>query len=436
MFTNNEEGEKPKVLNFYDEEEECEGVVSRICNILGEGSIAILYRTNAQSRGYEQKLTKMRIKYQVVGALRFYEREEVKDMLAIFSLLINPHDQISFTRIVNKPPRGIGKVAVQKILEGGDNIIHSIESILTANLAKSSTKGGLITFMRAYNNAKKRLDEGVPLSEMATEAMKDFGLYEHYMSERDQNVRESRTQNLNALVGALSSYEPSINGLASFLETITLDNSAIPGEDNRINPDVNVVKLITMHNTKGLEFDTVFVTGLADDIIPGTRHDENIKDIEEERRIFYVALTRARRHLYLSWARVHKLWGQTQYNYPSRFFDDIPDELYDGSIASVRQVTHSSSTYTNKYSFSTRVRPQVAERAGEFPQPQTKPVVKVVKAENNEVFKVGDRVYSPDYGNGVIQAADEKNGRTIIRVAYDNGRKAIYNAKFCNLKKL
>ena len=287
IFTNNPAGPLPRLVNCYGEEDEALAVVGMIGRDLGAKDTAILFRTNAQSRPFEQALVQARIKYQVVGALRFYEREEVKDMLAVFALVMNPRDKVSFTRIVNKPARGIGKSALQKILSISDHTIDAMEdSLLSAGLTKGA-KGGVTAFLEAYRKVRGMLESASPLQDFATACMKDFGFLDLYSKEEDEAIRKSRLENLNALVTAMSSFAPSYEGLAAFMETVTLDNSSLPGEegDGRISTDPNVVKLITMHNTKGLEFDTVFVTGLEDDIIPGNRMDMSQADVEEERRI-------------------------------------------------------------------------------------------------------------------------------------------------------
>ena len=409
IFTNNPAGPLPRLVNCYGEEDEALAVVGMIGRDLGAKDTAILFRTNAQSRPFEQALVQARIKYQVVGALRFYEREEVKDMLAVFALVMNPRDKVSFTRIVNKPARGIGKSALQKILSISDHTIDAMEdSLLSAGLTKGA-KGGVTAFLEAYRKVKGMLESASPLQDFATACMKDFGFLDLYSKEEDEAIRKSRLENLNALVTAMSSFAPSYEGLAAFMETVTLDNSSLPGEegDGRISTDPNVVKLITMHNTKGLEFDTVFVTGLEDDIIPGNRMDMSQADVEEERRILYVALTRARSELYLTWAKARMLWGQRMYQSPSRFLTELPENLYQGSITTGRSVDSRQSSYSQRYAYG---RP-VASSASSFPQPPTRAVQ---RQRNTQTFSVGDRVSSPDYGVGEIVSAETKGGRTIV----------------------
>ncbi len=436
LFTNNEEGPRPKLLNCFNGNDEATRIANVILSNLGQMDTAILFRTNAQSRAFEQILVSFRIKYQLVGALRFYEREEVKDILALFSLLLNPRDQVAFSRVINKPARGIGKTSIQKILLQDEDTVSAMRSIVQTSLLTRGARSGVEDFLKNYDEAVRMLESDTALKEVAGYCITAFGFYEHYSSESDPAVRQSRLDNLNDLVTAVSEYPPSRAGLASFLESITLDSSSLPGaeETNRISSDRNVVKLITMHNTKGLEFDRVFVTGLEDDIIPGNRADATDRDIEEERRILYVALTRAKKELYLSWSMERMLWGQTVSQAPTRFFKDIPEDCYEGTLASTRTVSWSASSYTNRYSF----RARRAESALDVPCDvfDEPPVKKVERKRNDETFCLNDRVVSPDYGQGTIVSVDERGDKTIIRVSFDNGRKAIYNAAFCNLKKL
>ena len=439
LFTNNEEGSKPVVLTCYDAAGEARKAVEIISRDLGQMDTAVLFRTNAQSLAFELALTEEGIKYQTVGALKFFEREEVKDILALFRLFINPRDVISFSRVINKPVRGIGKASIQKIISVNPHVIDAMDEILKGGSLPAKAKTGVIQFMDAYSSAAKLLDGNENLVEFGKTVVKSFGIYDLYDSESDRNIREGKMQNIETLISQLSHYEASYAGLSSFLDSITLDSSSLPGEDNRISSDKNVIKLITMHNTKGLEFDRVFVTGLEDSIIPGNRSGQSDKDIEEERRIFYVAITRARKELYLSWATRRMLWGRYEDQEPSRFLRAVNEDLYTGSLETPKTVRTSPSSYVNRYSYTPRYSNMFRAASSEentssvFAEPRTKPVERV---KNDTVFSLDDRVHSPDYGDGTVVSCERKNEKTIIRVSYDNGRKAVYNTAFCNLKKI
>ena len=434
IFTNNGEGMRPRLINCYSEDDEALKIANIISRDLGSLDTAILFRTNAQSRSFETILATYRIQYQLVGALRFYEREEVKDMLAVFSVLLNPRDNVSFSRIVNKPARGIGAASVEKIISEGGDCIASCRSLLASGAFKAKAREGMSQFLTAYDEAHALLDRGGGLDEFAILCANSFGLLALYRNDPDPFVSKSRVENINSLVTAMGSFQPSWSGLADFLESITLDSSTLPGdgESNRISADKSVVKLITMHNTKGLEFDRVFVTGLEDDIIPGNRETMNESDEEEERRILYVAVTRARSELYLTWVKRRKLWGRVMYQYPTRFFKDF-EGCYEGTLAEGTSFSQPQTSYTNRYSYQPRSASPGAAGVSLFHEP---PAKKTERAENRTVFCVDDAVLSPDYGRGVIVSAENRGDKTIIRVAFENGRKAIYNTKFCNLEKL
>ena len=427
------------VLTCYDAAGEARKAVEIISRDQGQMDTAVLFRTNAQSLAFELALTEEGIKYQTVGALKFFEREEVKDILALFRLFINPRDVISFSRVINKPVRGIGKASIQKIISVNPHVIDAMDEILKGGSLPAKAKTGVIQFMDAYSNAAKLLDGNENLVEFGKTVVKSFGIYDLYDSESDRNIREGKMQNIETLISQLSHYEASYAGLSSFLDSITLDSSSLPGEDNRISSDKNVIKLITMHNTKGLEFDRVFVTGLEDSIIPGNRSGQSDKDIEEERRIFYVAITRARKELYLSWATRRMLWGRYEDQEPSRFLRAVNEDLYTGSLETPKTVRTSPSSYVNRYSYTPRYSNMFRAASSEentssvFAEPRTKPVERV---KNDTVFSLDDRVHSPDYGDGTVVSCERKNEKTIIRVSYDNGRKAVYNTAFCNLKKI
>ena len=439
LFTNNEEGSKPVVLTCYDAAGEARKAVEIISRDLGEMDTAVLFRTNAQSLAFELALAEEGIKYQTVGTLKFFEREEVKDILALFRLFVNPRDVISFSRVINKPVRGIGKASIQKIISVNPHVIDAMDEILKGGSLPAKAKTGVIQFMDAYSSASKLLDGNENLVEFGKTVVKGFGIYDLYDSESDRNIREGKMQNIETLISQLAHYEASYAGLSSFLDSITLDSSSLPGEDNRISSDKNVIKLITMHNTKGLEFDRVFVTGLEDSIIPGNRSGQSDKDIEEERRIFYVAITRAKKELYLSWATRRMLWGRYEDQEPSRFLRAVNEDLYTGTLEMPKIVRTSPSSYVNRYSYTPRYSNMFRAGGSEentssvFAEPRTKPVERV---KNDTVFSLDDRVHSPDYGDGTVVSCERKNEKTIIRVSYDNGRKAVYNTAFCNLKKI
>lgn len=428
IFTNNEQGELPEIISSLDANEEAFKVRLLLSRLPNYKSVAILYRTNAQSREFETELSRNRIPYQVVGALRFYEREEIKDSLALFSLILNPHDRISFLRIINKPARGIGKSAIEQILSYSDHLIDSLEFAIKDNKLSGKAKNGANAFLTMYKKGSELINKGCELKEFAVFMLDESGIKKMYEEEKDETIRRGRLENLSALISALNNLPPGRDGLISFLESITLDRTTLGERED----EENSVKLMTMHNTKGLEFDTVFVTGLEDGIMPSVREDSQEDDVEEERRLFYVAVTRARKNLFLTYSSKRMLWGSWNSQKPSRFLKEIPKEFYKGSI------TSANATFTNHFAFEPRKStysntPSWAKNIVSTPTKLKKSDVKVIKNVN---YEVGDRVISPDYGRGEVICKEIKNGKTVIRVKFANGNTALFNTLYANLTKL
>lgn len=408
-------GPKPQLLRNPDAR--AEGV--RIASIIGEigdyDNTAILYRTNAQSLIFEQILTERRIPFKLIGALRFYEREEIKDSLAFLYLLLNHRDEISFRRIVNKPARGLGEQKISRILSLSDDIKEGLR--LFVSTASGAAAAGASLFLSAWDAADKSLDMDGNLGEVLRKALDDTGLYGLYQSESDKAVRMTKLDNLGTLVSSLQEAGNGREDLASFLEKITLDATMIGDNDPA---DAKGVTLITMHNTKGLEFDRVFIAGLEDGIIPGRNGED--REAEEERRILYVAMTRARKYLYLSYADRRMLWGRTEMQRPSRFLREIPQDMIAADLrSSVSQRPYSSIVNTPSWASGISFE---------------KPKVQKVKPRNEYgTFSVGDDVTNPEFGRGkVIEIDDKGEGRRVITVRFGKSTAKFIEA-FAKLEK-
>ena len=374
-------GKTPRLVFVQDQDTEakfCANLVEKSVDAGGAYSDwAILYRTNAQSLGFETEFLRRRVPYRVVGSLKFYEREEIKDALALLSLMCNPRDEVAFRRVVNKPVRGIGGTTVERVLEhaagtGGD-LLAALNEAQTGMTAK--TRQGAQNFLAALNEARGFLegntppgDDGVAQAADAAEtaevaqvaetrgkkqgkpdkreagakgAKKEkaarsllqgaeglslcvaalaekSGIAGHHHA-NDDIKGESRLANLQELVNAASLYPASAEGLAEFLEHIELDRSIENAENN----ETDVVTLITLHNTKGLEFKKVIMTGIEQGVFP--RWDKRDAELEEERRLFYVGVTRAMDELYMTCAQIRRVWGQTQMMEPSVFLYEARD---------------------------------------------------------------------------------------------------------------
>ena len=441
-------GQKPIVMCSASGIMEAKRVTNIILSDRDYNNIAVLYRTNAQSQAFETEFLAAKIPYKVIGALKFYDREEVKDGLSFLRLLLNHKDEISFRRIINKPSRGLGDKKVDEIVSSSSDLMEGLEEFVNTTGGKAGEGAGV--FLTAWKKGEKALEDNQNLGDILYQAILDTGLLAYYNSEKDEAQRKSRIENLSQLVSALSGGEvendslledvedlgekDSKSALRAFLENITLDSTVLGSEDPR---DKEGVTLITMHNTKGLEFDKVFCVGLENELIPGRNGDEP-KNKEEERRIMYVAMTRARKKLYLSYATSRKLWGNTVYSSPSSFLREIPENMLIGDIDKLFKNSSSSfspgyspyggtyksnytsswkdkgSTYTNTPSWAANI---PGLKKGEV----TKTAVPEVKRERG--FKEGDRVKGPNHGEGSVTKVEKKDDdKIIVTVVFDTGK--------------
>lgn len=384
LWTTNGGGSKAVVVTLNTQTDEAEFCA----DLLEDGNLegtAILYRTNAQSLSFESCFLNRRIPYRIVGSLKFYEREEIKDSLALFSIILNPSDEMAFSRIINKPARGIGKKTLSVILDrfhGSDDDLVSAcsnaASILTGKAGASVKKFG-----EMLSRFRMELGKGHSI-EYYKMILTDSGLLEYY-KKTDDNTGTSKVKNLEELVNAASEYPPGEEGLLQFLEDMELDRSRLAGNEQ---PEVGVT-LITMHNTKGLEFDRVIITGMEEGLFP-SRPDESEDDLEEERRIFYVSITRAKKELYLTSCRQRKIWGRLSLQYPSRFLNELPkSEIQTGGAAG-----------------------------------------------SASFFPPGTWVYHSDYGTGQVWK-EWNNGRdTVVLVRFENGKTAQFLPEYTDLEKI
>ena len=315
LFTKNEAGEELSVIASYDESDEARHVAGKIALLASKGvrpsQIAILYRTNFQSRVLEESLLFAGIPYQVLG-VRFYERKEVKDVIAYLRLGMNPKSSLDLERVINVPARGIGKVTLEKIMSGK-------RSELPKAMQEKVNK-----FYELLSRIGKAAEHMKP-SQLIAFIIKESGI-EALLSDGDDEDTE-RLANVRELVTVAIRYDAleGREGIEQFLSDVALESD----QDN-LKHDRDNVRLMTVHAAKGLEFDYVFVTGMEQDLFPSRRASEAGKDVserEEERRLFYVALTRAAKKVFLSYASFRMIFGQRQVNVPSEFLSDIDDAL-------------------------------------------------------------------------------------------------------------
>lgn len=399
------EGKKPVLVFLPNQDEEAKFCASMILQAHEKGcpfnDWAILYRTNAQSLTFESEFLHQKIPYQIVGSLKFYEREEIKDMLAFLSLIANPRDEISFRRIINKPARGVGNVTQEKILSfalsqnGLYNLIESSKT-LAKDFSKKA-KEGIFNFTDLMDELISSLDErsqtaagtvsdDITLAQFVEAIMNKSGLLEYHKAQ-DEIAGTQRAANMQELVNSAVLYKFSRQGLLEFLDHIELDRTLENEEDEKSDS----VTLITLHNTKGLEFNRVVITGLETGIFP--RQEKTGSELEEERRLFYVGITRAKDELYITSCAQRRLYGHVDFMEPSIFLLEAGEKTF-------------------------RV-------LGEKPISYQYEVIEKT-SKKNEPWSVGTRIFHDDYGYGQIvrseiEKTDNEKGELVISVLFENG---------------
>ncbi|MBQ6751029.1 MAG: UvrD-helicase domain-containing protein [Bacteroidaceae bacterium] len=394
IFSMNDRGEKLHVFDTHSDIEEANMVVNTIRSVKRrEGceysDFAILYRTNAQSRVFEDTLRKEAIPYRIYGGLSFYQRKEIKDIIAYFRLTVNPNDEEAFRRVINYPARGIGQTTVAKIVQAANQHNASLWSVI--NLPEQhglELNRGTLTKVEKFRDLIAKLSEQVqtlPAYQIGTQIVKQSGIIaDIYQDSTPENL--SRQENVEELMNGMQDFcetrleEGNENILLSdYLSEVSL----LSDVDTDKGDDEQKVTLMTIHSAKGLEFGTVFVVGMEEGLFPSDMVSGNPREMEEERRLCYVAITRAKRHCYLSHAQCRFRYGQMEFSAPSRFLSDIDPKYLDHnrSIFSTRKNMEDevdlpwnrrSTSFSERYGRSEKPRPFT----NVVPQPVTsRPVV-------------------------------------------------------------
>jgi len=328
LWTDKNNGAKIKLNSFYDEREEARYIAEEIeaqqqlhKHPLNE--MAILVRAGYQTRSFEESLNFLRIPYRIIGGFKFYERTEIKDTLAYIRVLVNPDDSLAFERIVNTPKRGVGMATIQEIhlFSRNNNIslMNAISELIASGQIKGKQAQSLQKLLQDFKNWREQL-KSIPHWQVVDNILVESGYIEMWKNEGTEEAKE-RVDNIKELLRALEEF----SDLPEYLEHVSLISDA----DN-INDD-NKVNIMTMHAAKGLEFDTVFLPGWEEGIFPSQKSiDENGKSaLEEERRLAYVGITRAKQNLYISYASNRRIYGSYQSSLPSRFIDELPEGHYE-----------------------------------------------------------------------------------------------------------
>jgi ATP-dependent DNA helicase UvrD/PcrA len=332
LWTETPGGELAVRFRADNEHEEALFVAEEVHRLVDEeghrySDVAIFYRTNAQSRVLEDVFMRAGMPYKVVGGVRFYQRKEIKDVLAYLRLLLNPQDLISARRVINTPKRGIGETTVAAVesfaLTEGVPFLQAARRVDEIPTLASRARGAVAGFVQVMDRVERALDSGAGPARMVEAAATESGYLLDLETERTVEA-EGRIENLRELSGVAAEYEARFpdGGLAGFLEQV-----ALVSEQDEYDEEASSVTLMTLHNAKGLEFPVVFIIGMEDGVFPHYRSMGDSAQLEEERRLAYVGITRARERLYLTHAWSRSLFGTTSYNPPSRFLAEIPGDL-------------------------------------------------------------------------------------------------------------
>ena len=363
LWSSGEDGEPIIFYNAYDERDEAKFVIDKIKQFVDAGNAradaAILYRSNAQSRVFEERFVSEGIPYRVYGGMRFFERAEIRNALAYLRLMDNPNDDASFERVVNTPTRGIGERSVEKVREvarqSNKPLWLAAKQILKDKGLPARASNALQSFIDLLENMQAETCE-MSLHQQVDHVVHNVGLIEYYEKEKTEKA-QARVENIEELITAARGFDPDDNFGQSELEvpmnelTAFLTHAALEAGEGQAAEWDDCVQLMTMHSAKGLEFPLVFVVGMEEGLFPSQRSLEEEGKLEEERRLCYVGITRARKQLVLSSAEHRRLYGQDLYPSASRFISEIPEHLVN-EIRGKHNVSHSvSSTQYNASSY-------------------------------------------------------------------------------------
>ena len=451
LWTENEEGSLPCLYQAEDEYDEANYVVKQIEHLKTEEYLkpkdfVILYRMNAQSRAIEDILRRENIPYKIVGGLKFYERKEIKDTIAYLRLIHNTSDNLSLKRIINEPKRGIGKTSLDKIQEISDRTGTSMYEIIkhAEEFDLNRVKANAEEFINLIEELRLKKQE-LSISELLKEVLNKSG-YTRALKLENTVEAETRMQNLEEFLTVAIEFEEESadNTLPEFLESITLSSDVDEMQD-----EDNTVTLMTLHSAKGLEFPVVFLVGMEEGIFPGYKSIGEPKELEEERRLFYVGITRAKQFLHLTCAKHRTIFGSTSYNAVSRFIKEIPDNLLDGVVNNDQEEKFNDMSYNWEYGKTSagkvttykfdEAKNEIKQKStyqfrtaesflSSLSQKQANSGVDITK------YKEGMRIYHKKFGEGIIQKIEAEGDDYKLDIQFDKSGHKRLMAKFANLE--
>jgi DNA helicase-2/ATP-dependent DNA helicase PcrA len=395
LWTSGADGDRVKLYAAFNERDEADFVVNRIRDWVDRGGtrreVAVLYRSNAQSRVFEEAFLNARMPYRVYGGLRFFERAEIKDALAYLRLAASRADDTSFERVVNLPTRGIGAKTLDMLRDlaraNGTSLWNAASQAVQAGLPQRAALA-LRSFLQLIDQSSKEI-AGLELHEQVDHVIRMSGLIEHFKAERGERG-EGRVENLLELVSAAHGFSPEgetdMQPLESFLAHAVLESG-----EGQADPYADCVQMMTLHTAKGLEFPVVFLAGMEDGLFPHQRSIADLASLEEERRLCYVGATRAMRQLYVTYAEQRRLYGVDQYGQPSRFIGELPSDLVE-EIRPRLQVS----------------RPAFVKRSSIFDEAPT------------HAMRMGSRVRHAKFGDGVVLNFEGNGPQARVQVNFES----------------
>ena len=457
LWTENDVGELPNVFCGDNEYDEASYIIEQINRLKRDeyykySDFAVLYRMNAQSRAIEDILRREDIPYKIIGGLKFYERKEIKDIIAYLRLIYNPSDNLSLKRIINEPKRGVGKTSLDNISNLSEELNISMYEII-----KNAADYGL---NRVYANTREFIDqmeylmskkEELKISELIKETLNKTG-YTKALENENTVEAETRIQNLEEFLTVAIEFEDEVaeNSLGEFLEGITLSSDIDGMEDEE-----NSVTLMTLHSAKGLEFPVVFLVGLEEGIFPGYKAIGEQSELEEERRLCYVGITRAKNYLFLTCAKQRTIFGSTTYNPPSRFLEEIPEEYLQGyKDAFEKDSSYSDTSYkweygkglskVKTYNMSDTLKSSYAKDSAKenttsynyrTPESFLSGLSKKIQTSIDlSKYKAGVKVFHKKFGEGVINSVEPEGEDLKVDITFEKAGHKRLMAKFAKLE--
>ena len=462
LWTENDEGSLPIIHKANDEYDEGRYIVEEINHLRREeyfkySDFVVLYRMNSQSRAIEEILRREGIPYKIVGGLKFYERKEIKDIISYLRLIYNFSDNISLRRIINEPKRGIGKTSIDNISEISEKTGLSMFDVIkhADEYGLNRVKANADDFIKTIEELRGKIED-LSISELIKETLDKTG-YVRALEQENTTEAETRIENLEEFLTVAIEFEEeeAENTLADFLEGITLSSDIDGMEDSE-----DSVTLMTLHSAKGLEFPVVFLVGMEEGIFPGNKSIGEPKELEEERRLFYVGITRAKQYLYLTCAKKRTIFGSTSYNQISRFINEIPSDLLDGYDQldgnnntdeefgdSPYKWEYGTSNNMKKYSINSNSNLGTTKKVAAsnintgFQFKSAESFLNSLNSKRKEEssfdiskFKEGQRIYHKKFGEGTINKIEPEGEDYKLDISFDKAGHKRLMAKFANLQ--